>query len=148
VKVFDSSFNKNSDSGVGIVNNNKEGVERRKHKRFQVKENAFVALEAQSRPHSTTKVGQITDISMGGLAFRYLASEEQPNGSCELGIFLAYDGFHLREIPFEAIWDVETEKVGSASIRVRRSGVQFGEMTHHQISGLEYLIQNHTIAEV
>jgi hypothetical protein len=28
---------------------------------------------------------------------------------------------------------------------MRRSGVQFGELAHHQMSQLEGLIQNHTI---
>jgi len=132
-------------SGRNLALADKKMLERRKDKRFQVRDNAFVALEALSWPHSTTKVGQITDISMGGLAFRYHASEERTNGSFELGIFLAHNSFHLRKIPFETIWDVETKGVRSSFITMRRSGVRFGEMTHDQISGLEYFIRNHTI---
>ena len=80
----------------------KEMVERRKHKRFKVQGSAFVVLGAPPWPHST-KVGQIIDMSMHGLAFSYIADEGQSNSSFELGIFLADNSFHLRQIPFETI---------------------------------------------
>jgi len=121
-------------------------VERRKHKRFKVQDSAFVVVGAPFRPHST-KVGQIIDMSMGGLAFGYIADEDRSNASSELGIFLADNSFHLRQIPFETISDLKTNRVPFSSISMRRSGVQFGELTHDQISQLEYFIQNHTISK-
>jgi len=121
-------------------------VERRKHKRFKVQDRAFVVLGAPPRPHST-KAGQIIDISMGGLAFSYIADDDRSNASSELGIFLADNSFHLRHIPFETISDLKTNRVPFSSITIRRSGVQFGELTHDQISQLEYFIQNHTISK-
>jgi hypothetical protein len=42
-------------------------VERRRHKRFQVPEGAQVSLRLPK-----TRMGQIIDISMGGLAYRYV----------------------------------------------------------------------------
>ena len=123
----------------------KEVDERRKHKRFLVQNGAFAALTAFSWPHSSQKLGQITDIGMGGLAFSYAAEQETSNGSCELGIFSADNSFHLRKIPFETISDVETKKVPFSSITMRRSGVQFGELTPNQVSQLKYFIRNHTI---
>ena len=122
-------------------------VERRKHKRFKVQGSAFVVLGAPPWPHST-KVGQIIDMSMHGLAFSYIADEGQSNSSFELGIFLADNSFHLRQIPFETISDVKTNEVPLSSITMRRRGVQFGELTHNQISQLEYFIRNHTISNV
>ena len=122
--------------------------ERRKHKRFRVKNGTFAVLSAISLPHSTQKVGQITDISMGGLAFSYIASEEPSNGSVQLSIFLGGNRFDLREIPFETIWDIETQEVRFRALTMRRSGVQFGKLTPHQISQLKYFIQNYTIVEV
>jgi hypothetical protein len=121
-----------------------EMTERRKHKRFQVRNGAFAVLRAPSWPHSTQKLGQITDIGMGGLAFSYISSEGLPNGSVQLSIFLAKDRFHLRTIPFETIWDAETNEVPFSSITMRRRGVQFGELTPNQISQLKCLIQNYT----
>jgi len=119
-------------------------LERRKHKRFKVQNGAFAVLGAPPWPHST-KVGQIIDMSMGGLAFSYIAEQEPSNGSFELGIFLADNSFHLRKIAFETISDLETNGVPCSSITMRRSGVQFGELTPNQISQLKYFIRNHTI---
>ena len=45
-------------------------VERRKHARFFSPENAFAALG-----RNYTKVGKIKNISLGGLAFEYIAGE-------------------------------------------------------------------------
>ena len=120
-------------------------LERRKHKRFQLQNGAFAVLRAFSWPHSTQKLGQIIDMSMGGLAFSYIAEQEPSNGSFELGIFLADHSFHLRTIAFETISDLETNGVPFSSITMRRSGVQFRELTPKQISQLKYFIRNHTI---
>ena len=122
-------------------------VERRKHKRFKVQGGAFAVLGTPRRPHST-KVGQIIDMSIGGLAFSYIADEDRSSASSELGIFLTDNSFHLRQIPFETISDLKTNKVPFSSITMRRSGVQFGKLTHDQISQLEYFIRSHTISKV
>ena len=119
--------------------------ERRKDRRFQVENGTFAVLGGLSWSHSTQKLGQITDIGMGGLAFSYIASEEVSDDSVELNIFLAENRFHLRKIPFKTIWDIETERVPFSSITMRRSGVEFGELTPDQTSQLKYFIRNHTL---
>jgi hypothetical protein len=53
------------------MTNGKKLVERRKHKRFQAPIGVFVGIGP-----GFTKVGRITDMSLGGLAFRYLGREE------------------------------------------------------------------------
>ena len=126
----------------------KEVDERRKHKRFRVQSGAFTVFTAFSWPHSTQKLGQIIDISMGGLAFTYITGEESPNVSLELSIFLAGNRFHLRSIPFETISDAETNEVPFSSINMKRSGVQFGELTPNQLSQLKHFIWNYTTGEV
>jgi len=123
----------------------KEVDERRKHKRFRVQNGAFAVLTAFSWPHSTQKLGHIIDIGMGGLAFSYITSEESPNGAVELSIFLAENRFHLRNIPFETISDVETTEEPSSSLTMRRRSVQFGELAPNQVSQLKYFMRNHTI---
>ena len=57
--------------------------EQRKHDRFIPKENAFAALGRKY-----TRVGKIKDISVGGLAFEYIAGEESNNNASEIDIFL------------------------------------------------------------
>jgi hypothetical protein len=119
----------------------KEIVEKRQHKRFQVPKGTFVGLG----PHDT-KVGQIIDVGMGGLAFRYVGSEEPSNG--ELDIFLNERDFYLGRVPFRTVTDFEvSSRRDSSATAMRRSGVQFREMKSNQISQLEYFIQNHTLGE-
>jgi hypothetical protein len=126
----------------------KEMLERRKHKRFKVQIGAFAVLGGPPWPHST-KVGQIIDLSRDGLAFHYVTSEGGSNGSFELGILLAYHGFYCDKVPVKTISDFEVaDKPRISSIATRRRSVQFGELTPHQISQLEYFIQSHTIGEV
>lgn len=119
----------------------KDPVERRRHKRFQAQEGAF----AVARPEFT-KLGQIMDISRGGLAFRYVVTGSQGNGAIEVDIFKAGDGFYLENIPIKTIWDLRVpKKLSNGSLPMRRCGMQFGELTPNQISQLEYFIQNHTV---
>ncbi len=93
-------------------------------------------------------MGKIIDISEGGLAFRYINTEDKTSGPCELDIFLSDGNFYLNKVPFKNISDVEMDNVPSlASIRMRRCGLQFGDLTPDQIFDLEYFIENHTVGE-
>ena len=130
-----------------IISKSKKQVDRRRHKRFQVRDSAFVVLRAPW-PHFT-KVGQIIDISRQGLAFRYIADEGRSNGSSELEILLGNQSFYLDKVPFKTISDSKTDNdIPFSSIKMRRSGVQFGKLTPEQISQLKYFIWNHTTGEV
>jgi hypothetical protein len=130
-----------------VIAKRKEIVERRKHKRFQVQDSAFVVLRAPG-PHST-KVGQIVDMSRQGLAFRYIASEERSGGSIELEILLGDHSFYLNKIPFITISDCEVaNEIPFSCIQMKRTGVQFGDLAPNQLSQIEYFIRNHTTGEV
>jgi hypothetical protein len=124
----------------------KEPVERRKHKRFQACQGACAVL----RPHSNILgqnidiLGQIIDISRGGLGLRYVARENRSDESFELDILLAGDSFHLDKVSFQTIEDVELAKESTFSpATVRRRGLQFEKLAHWQMSRLEYFIRNH-----
>jgi hypothetical protein len=119
----------------------KDPPERRKNKRFLAQEGAFAVIGPEF-----TKLGQIMDISRGGFAFRYIVTGSQENGAVEADIFLAGDGFYLEKIPIKPIWDLKIpKKFSNGSLPMRRCGVQFRDLTHHQRSQLEYFIQNHTL---
>ena len=121
----------------------RELAERRRHKRFQAQEGAFAVV----RPEST-KLGQIIDISQGGLAFRYTVTGTQANGAVELDIFLTGDGFCLEKMPFKTVSDRKvSKKFSNGFLPMRRCGVQFGELTGIQITQLDYFIQNHTMTK-
>ena len=119
--------------------NRKELAEQREYKRFRVPKNAFAALGPDY-----IKVGQIINISMGGLAFRYLGSEEPSNAS-ELDIFLARRAFYLYKLPFETVRDFVTNEMPFSSINMKVCGLQFGGLTDEQKSDLRYFIQTHAI---
>ncbi len=126
------------------MNNKNDSSDRRIHKRFEVEEGAFSSLRGP-----VSKLGQIMDISRGGLAFRYIDTGVYPDSSFELDISLSNNGFHLAEVSCKAISDSAiTNEFHSSSITMRRLGVQFAELTHNQASQLEHFIQNHTMGEI
>ena len=118
-------------------------VERRKYKRMQVRDDAFVLLGPNS-----TKLGRIIDIGIGGLAFSHMARERPSSELFELDIFIIDSDFYLERVLFETISDFKTHENPFSSITMRRSGVRFGELGHNQVSQLEHFIQNYTIGEV
>jgi len=118
--------------------------ERREHERFRVRRDACVALMSDFR-----HVGQIIDISRGGLSFSYVPIAELQDESLELDIFLAGGSSYLYKVPFKAVSDSETDSDNPfPSLSMRRYGLQFGELTHSQKSRLEYFLQNYTIKEL
>jgi len=122
------------------MTNKKQVIERRKHKRFRVKDGTFAVL---GRRYG--KIGHIIDMSMSGLAFSYIAGEEQGDRSYELSILLAEDSFHLTRIPFKTVWDTEAKEVPFSTLAMRRCGVELGDLTERQISQMEYFVEKHTV---
>ena len=118
-----------------------EVVERRRHKRFQAEEGAYAAVRPQY-----DKIGQIIDVSRGGLAFRYMVSDSQGGVSPELDVFLIGDSFHLDRVPFRIVSDEGIpERLSPGTQEMRRCGVEFGELTQMQILKLQEFILNHTV---
>jgi c-di-GMP-binding flagellar brake protein YcgR len=125
----------------------KELVERRRHKRFQVPSfSAYAVLRRHWLPSPI--MGDIIDISLGGLSFRYVASEKSSYRSSGIDILLTDGSFCLNKIRVNTISDFEiTNEVPFSSITMRRRGVQFGEMTDDHKSALRYFIQSYTRAD-
>ena len=120
-----------------------EFVERRRLKRFKVKEGAFAALMPDSN-----KLGQILDLGKGGLSFLYIDTGETADGSTTLDIYVAGNGFYLSKIPVTIVSDVRVpNKIPINPIVMRRHGVQFGEMTPEQTLSLDSFIQQYSTGE-
>jgi hypothetical protein len=116
-------------------------IERRKHRRLQVQDIAFAVLRDQGR-----QLGQIMDISMGGLAFNYIAGGGNADSAFELDILLAYKGLYMKKIQFKTISDFQiANKSPFTPITMRRRGIKFGELTPKQTSMLKNFIQEHTV---
>ena len=78
--------------------------ERRQQKRFKAQEGAFAALVDQE-----SRLGQIKDISLQGLSFRYIDSSKKLDNASELKIILGNQGLYLDKVPFQKICDFEYE---------------------------------------
>jgi hypothetical protein len=124
--------------------------EHRKHQRYQVPEGSFVTLGP-----SKAVMGQILDISMGGLAFRYINNHsEAPKQESYADIYLTEGDVCVSSVPIRAVSDFDapdtvTRKADGplpVSCRgMRRCGVEFGEMTQSQVSQLAQCIQSQSI---
>jgi hypothetical protein len=126
------------------MNNGSQSDDRRKQKRFQIQDGLFAIV----RPEFT-KLGQIIDIGMGGLAFRYVVTGNRENKAFEVDIFLVGDGFYLEKVPIKTISDIKLpKKFSNGPLPMRRCGVKFGELTQNQITQLEYFIKNYTTVEL
>ena len=115
--------------------------ERRQQKRFKAQEGAFAALGAQDN-----RLGQIKDISIQGLSFRYIDGNETLENANELKIILGDQGLYLDNLPFKKISDFEIKSEFSFStVKMRQIGLEFGELTAEQKMRLDRFIQYHTI---
>ena len=111
--------------------------EKRRHKRSQLKVSAFALL---NKPFS--EMGEIIDISMGGLSFRYTSDKALPKGSLALDLLCVDDGFHVHRLPVKTV----TESVLAG--QVRRGRVQFDRLTDRQVSQVRHFIQSHAAGGV
>jgi len=117
--------------------------ERRKQKRFKAAKGAFAAVRQKSN-----QLGQIKDISFGGLAFTYLANEGAINGARALDIFVTKHRLYIKDIPFQLVRDNQVEKESPFStVPVRQQGVRFGELSREQRDQLIQLMQYHTMGD-
>jgi hypothetical protein len=121
----------------------KERLERRQMKRFKVAEGAFAALINHG-----SQLGQIKDISKMGLSFRYIDSQEEHAEASELKIILGSGGLCVDKVPVKKVSDFAIKSEFSfSSIKMRRIGLEFGNLTQDQQLRLSHFIQNHTIGE-
>jgi hypothetical protein len=113
--------------------------EKRKHKRFNVKGGI---LAVSSPDHS--RVGQIKDVSKGGLAFQYLADARSTEEPLEVEMFSTVDAFSL-ELPVKKVVDfkIDTKGIYNALL-TRQLSFQFVKLNHSQELLLDHFIQRYT----
>ncbi len=119
--------------------------EKRKFKRFKGKEGAFAAF---IRPNELINMGQVLDISMGGLCVRYLSSNEANNECVEIKIFGSNDLFiHLDKVQCRIVYDREIPEGSWEQIGTRRCGVEFKDLSVKHLSMLGDLIDHFAFDE-
>jgi len=121
-------------------------VDRRRHKRFRVKTGGL-ALLSPDWPRSTL-VGDILDISPGGIAFQYVGDEPPREEVCEVGLACPYSHFYMGKIPVKAVSDFSVAQIPFGSLVPRRLSLQFGELTPDQSSGIEEYIKGYAMSLV
>ena len=104
--------------------------------RYSAMQGAIVALQ----PH-TDILGQMIDISMMGLSFRYIDTGSKDDQSSELTILMPKPQFYLERLPFRSVADFELPNEFSFStIPVRRRCVTFKPLSPQQQTKLDDFI--------
>jgi hypothetical protein len=114
---------------------------RRQFERFTAISGAIVAI----RPIPEL-LGEMIDIGLGGLSFRYIQSEVTPQDTAELLILLPNRSFLLDRIPCRPVSDTQLFSDNSfSSLTMRRCSIAFGHLSPNQHSRLEHFILNYTL---
>ncbi len=105
----------------------KRTIERRKHKRYKAVEGAYAAISPNSQ-----KLGQIIDVSMGGLSFKYIdtsSNDAERERSRDESIFLSSMGYYVGDLPFKTVSDYEVTNAPSfSSMKVRKMSLYSTQM--------------------
>lgn len=125
----------------------KRTIERRRNKRYKAMEGAYAAISPNSH-----KLGQIIDISMGGLSFKYIdtsGDDETPQMPMDETVFLSSMGYYVGDLPFEVIADYEVTNAPSfSSMKVRKRHVRFKDLSFKQLFDLDYYLRNNVSEQV
>lgn len=117
-----------------------EPAERRKEERFKITGKAFTENSARN--------GLITDISLEGLAYRYVDRKRWPEESYCLDIVMDDGDFRLPRLPFAIVNEcVAPHDCPDRTLIVKERRIQFLGLTQAQKGRLEYFINNHTNKE-
>lgn len=115
-------------------------VERRKNRRFQVKDKCFTVINPDP-----VKLVPIIDISLGGLGFFFNGNEDWLNKTSKLEIMAADCSFYMEKLPFAVVSNSRAFPTQSTSLlEGRRYSLKFGHLQPNQKSRLKYFIRNYT----
>ena len=114
-------------------------MEKRKFTRFRAQGDAYAALQG-----NFSKVGKIYDISLNGLAFRYLAEKMSNETFTHVDIFLTDNGFHLSGVHCSVVYDEKESISNSHVVSPYRCGLKFESLKEEQQNKLEFFINNFT----
>ena len=125
-------------------NMRKQVIEHRKYRRFGLKDGTIIF-------NSSTDVGEIVDISMGGLSFICPDMSEESSASFEIGILCGEDEYCTDKIICRKLMCHGTAgdyPFSSSQEKRKRYSVEFGDLTPKQRLQLEHIIQSYAYSEV
>ena len=115
----------------------REMAERRRYKRYPVQKRAYALLKAHE-----SKLGQIVNVSKGGLAFRYMSAKKRLKGPFDIDIMITDNGFRLDNVRVRIISEHEVADEKSFSfLTVRQLGVEFAGLSQEQDARLDDFIR-------
>ena len=113
----------------------------RRELRYRAQEGAVAFHES--------KIGQILDVSRGGIAFQYVAAPEESPDRSPLRIIFSRRSFDLPDLQTQEIYDLPVQEEPPFScLRIRRRGLAFLELSAPQSSALDHFIEYHTLGPV
>jgi hypothetical protein len=123
----------------------KRTIDRRRNKRYKAIDGAYAAISPKSH-----KLGQIIDVSMGGLSFKYIdTSSTDTKKAMDETIFLSSMGSYVGDLPFQTISDYELKNAPSfSSMKVRKRHVKFEDLSFKQLFDLDYYLRNNVTEEI
>ena len=114
--------------------------ERRKHRRYRVKDNAFTVINPDP-----VKVVPIIDIGMGGLGIYLDDGARWLDTSSKLEIMVADCSFYLEKLPFQIVANVKAFPNNTSNLMDgRRYGIKFGNLRPAQKAYLKYFMRTYT----
>jgi len=115
--------------------------ERRGHQRFPIRDGAVVFNEIN--------IGEIIDISVGGLSFRTIDDGARAGEVYNLNILVSRDGFTLNHLPCKTVAEFVLTKELVPSTRLeRRVCVEFGKLTSEQITRIRTFIMSNVLGQI
>ncbi len=113
--------------------------ERRKYQRFFIKGGAYIALQPNCK-----RLDPIIDISMGGIAYYYVDTENKPLKNVKATIVLPDSKFSISDLPAKTVSDYEISNENDLDIPLRRRSIKFDKLSGSQFLMLEQFMQHHT----
>jgi hypothetical protein len=114
--------------------------ERRKHERFKIKKGLCVALKPDNR------VGQIKEISRGGLVFHNIDNDKTIQNPDRIDIFSSGYDFYLRNIPVKASIHYRKNKTGHLRpMPIKHLNIQVNKITPTQKMLLLYFLKEYIL---
>jgi len=124
--------------------------ERRRHERYRVKNEhmAYVAV----RP-SFSQIGEVRDISRGGLCFEYLLLDDMEplcdiGSSVSIDLFIREKGFYLSSVNCRPAYDIDCRNEHASAeagfLERRKCGLAFDRLTENQEKQIDVFMKLYT----
>lgn len=95
------------------------------------------------------RMGEIIEISRGGLSFSYIDNETDLADFSEMDILFVDEDFHLTQLPIKPVEDtviVDSNRI--RTLQMKRQTVKFKNLSKRQKKKLEYVLKNFTTGVV